>query len=197
MAGMTLQSEVPRSVRRDIEQIIARAQERRSGMSVGTLGEKLLRGQRVAGARREHRDRALAQQPEPGQRPLAVPRHRIWQHRQPLPAARLPAGGHLILRGRFPGAGPLPGGPGIPLLAAACGEGRAQHVTHRWFRYPGRGGDVGLAQPLPVQLADPRHHLRGQLGGPPRPLRPGTRPATPSAASAFCHRHTLTPGFCR
>jgi hypothetical protein len=53
------------------------------------------------------------QQPEPGQRPLAVPRHRIGQHRQPLPAARLPGSGHLagghLLRGRFPGAGPLPG----------------------------------------------------------------------------------------
>jgi hypothetical protein len=74
---MTLQSEMPRSVRRDIEQIIARAQERLIDNSVGTLEEKPLRGQRLAGARREHRDRALALQLEPGQRPLAVPRHRI------------------------------------------------------------------------------------------------------------------------
>ena len=33
-------------------------------------------------SRREYRDDALAQQPEPGQRPLPVPRHRVRQHRQ-------------------------------------------------------------------------------------------------------------------
>ena len=44
-------------------------------------------GQRVPGAGGERRRGAFAQQPEPGQRPLAVPRHRIRQHRQR--AARL------------------------------------------------------------------------------------------------------------
>ena len=39
-------------------------------------------GQRVSRARGERRRGALAQQPEPGQRPLTVPGHRIRQHRQ-------------------------------------------------------------------------------------------------------------------
>ena len=39
-------------------------------------------GQRVSQARGERRRGALAQQPEPGQRPLTVPGHRIRQHRQ-------------------------------------------------------------------------------------------------------------------
>jgi hypothetical protein len=39
-------------------------------------------GQRVSRARGERRRGALAQQPEPGQRPLTVPGHRIRPHRQ-------------------------------------------------------------------------------------------------------------------
>ena len=76
-------------------------------------------GQRVPGAGGERCHGAFAQQPEPGQRPLAVPRHRIRQHRQR--AARLlsrrllsglPGGRCFILRGRLRGA---------------------QHAAHRCF----------------------------------------------------------------
>ena len=121
-------------------------------------------GQRVARARREYRRGALAQQPEPGQRPLGVPGHRVRQHRQHLRLRDARAGG---LGARAAGARAAWGACGV----LACGDavrgraGRAEHVADRGFRHPCRGGDRGLAGALPVQLPDLRDHLRGQLRG--------------------------------
>ena len=118
-------------------------------------------GQRIAGTGREHRGGALAQQPEPGQHPLAVPRHRVRQHRQRL---LLPA------RGLLPGRSRISGRPSGSALSGTIAPGRAQHITDRRFRHPGRGGDAGLAQALPVQFPDPRHHGGVQPRGSPRAL---------------------------
>ena len=64
-------------------------------------------GQRIPRSRGEHRRGALPEQPEPGQRPLAVPRHRVRQHRQLiLRPGGLPAGAAV-----FPPSAPS-GAPG-------------------------------------------------------------------------------------
>jgi tetratricopeptide (TPR) repeat protein len=47
MVAMEPESELPRSVRRDIQQIVARAQDRVSDQSISKLGQKLLRGMLV------------------------------------------------------------------------------------------------------------------------------------------------------
>ena len=118
-------------------------------------------GQRVPRARRERRHGALAQQPEPGQRPLPVPGHRVRQHRQ-----------HLRLRDARVRAGACPRARAAGACGVlACGDavrgraGRAEHVADRGFRHPCRGGDRGLAGAVAVQLPDLRDHLRGQLRG--------------------------------
>ena len=64
---------------------------------------------------------------------------------------------------------------------ALHGAGGAQHVAHRCLRHPGRGGDGGLAHPLPVQLPDLRHRRRRQPGGALRPLRAGDQGRDPAA----------------
>ena len=141
--------------------------------------------QRVAGAGDEDRDGALAEQPEPGQRPLPVPARRIRQHRQQLPARRpalssgfLSGGSSGLISGRLPASGGLlPGGA----LARRGRAGRAQRVADRRLRHPGRGGDLSLGPALPVQLPDPRRHLRSQLRRPPRAL-PGRDQARHPAA---------------
>ncbi len=132
-------------------------------------------GQRVFRARRERRRGSLAQQPEPRQRPLPVPGHRVRQHRQRLRLRRarevrvreVLACGDAVSAAR--------------VLAARGRPGRAQHVADRGFRYPRRGSDPGLAGALPVQLPDPRHHVRGQPGGPLRPFAGRDQACDPAA----------------
>ena len=140
-------------------------------------------GQRITGTGREHRGGTLAQQPEPGQHPLAVPRHRVRQHRQRL---LLPA------RGLLPGRSRISSQPTGSALSGTIAPGRAQYITDRRFRHPGGGGDAGLAQACPsssgIRATTPGVSFEARRG----PLRSGTRPARPPAASAFSHRHTLT-----
>ena len=120
-------------------------------------------GQRVPGARREYRRGALAQQPEPGQRPLGVPGHRVRQYRQ--------RPGLCDVRVRDVRVGRVLACGGVAPGDVARGRaGRAQHAADRGFRHPCRGGDRGLAGAVAVQLPDLRDHLRGQLRGPLRSL---------------------------
>ena len=123
-------------------------------------------GQRVPGAGREHRPGALAEQAPAGQRPLSVPPHRVRQHRNRLvpvlPSPRLPGADG----GRIAGTG-----GGHPAERAADAE--RQH--------PGRRRDLPQRLAPGIQVPDPGHRLRRQLGRLPRAAAGWHQPGHPAA----------------
>ena len=143
-------------------------------------------GQRIPGARGEHRLGALAQQPPPGQRPLAVTGNRVRQHRNRRARALF-----IVSRDQ---AGAARGGPGR--RAPPAGRHPAQRVAHAERRHPRRRGDLAQGRPRRVQFPDPRCQLRGQLRGPLRAPPGRDQPGHPARRQRLIpppHRDRVHP----
>ena len=129
-------------------------------------------GQRIPGARGEHRLGALAQQPPPGQRPLPVPGNRVRQHRN--------------RRARASSSSPAT----RPALSAVA-AGRPRAATR-----PSALRTLNVDTPVAAAISPQRRPRRVQFPAiraassgvsfeaPFGPRRAGTSPATPPAASA-------------
>ena len=90
-------------------------------------------GQRIPGARREHRDSPFAQQAPPGQRPLTITRHRIRQHRNHSALTCVIIAAGVQAHGVFSGTGRGP----------PAGRDPAECVADAERGHPGRRGDPG------------------------------------------------------
>lgn len=94
----------------------------------------------------------------------------------------LGSAGVIVTAGGILAGGARPGGPG---------RYPAQRVAHAEREHPGRGGVQVQALARRVQSGDPRIISPVSFEARRGPLRAGTSPATPPAASAWSQRQTV------